>query len=142
MLAIADCLCRDNQIVAEWLVRDSARTCLALGRDPVEFGQRQAAKKPEAFTIGNEAMHQRWSDPEGLVILGSVAFANQIIDTYDAIWNGKILHGMEKQYDRALRFEGPSGYLCYGRTQAGDIVTGILSSIPDGRFEPHHLIIQ
>lgn len=85
MLAVADCLCRDNQIVAEWLVRDSARTSLALGYSPVEFGQQQALRKPEIFTIGSGAMRQRWSDPEGLVILGDALIANQIIDIYDAI---------------------------------------------------------
>jgi hypothetical protein len=52
-----------------------------LHRDPVEFGRRQAVKKPEAFTIGNEAMHQRWADPDGLVILAVVPIANQIVDT-------------------------------------------------------------
>ncbi len=142
MLAIADCLCRDNQIVAEWLVRDSVRTCLALGHSPIKFGRRQAMKKPEAFTIGNEAMRKRWSDPDGLVILGNAVIANQLIDSYDAMWNGKILHGMAEHYDRAVRFEGPSGHLCYGRVRTGDVFTSILSSIPDGRFEPHHVIVQ
>lgn len=142
MLAIADCLCRDNQIVAEWLVRDSARTCLALGRSPIEFGENVARKKAESFTDGNEAMRQRWSDPDGLVILGDDQIANQIIDTYDEIWNDKILHGMTDRYDRAMRFEGPAGYLCYGQKRAGDLFTRLISSIPDGRFEPHHVIVH
>ena len=143
MLAVADCLCRDNQIVAEWLVRDSARTCLALGRSPVDFGKNLDAKKTNNFMVGNEAMRQRWSDPDGLVILGhDDVIAQQIIDTYDDMWNGKILHGMEERYDRAMRFEGPAGILCYGQKRAGDVFTRMISSIPDGRFEPHHLIVQ
>lgn len=143
MLAVADCMCRDNQIVMEWLVRDSARTCLALGRNPVKFGKKLAAKNGENFTVGNDEMRKRWSDPDGLVILGDDdKIANQIIETYDEMWNGKILHGMKDRYDRAMRFEGPAGMLCYGQKRAGDVFTRIISSIPDGRFEPHHLIVQ
>lgn len=49
---------------------------------------------------------------------------------------------MMEGYDRAVRFEGPSGQLCYGRSQTGDVFRSIMASIPDGRFDPYHIIVS
>jgi len=142
MLAIADCLCRDNQVVEEWLLRDQAGIARELGHDPVMFGNALGANNPEAYAIGNEAMRQRWTDPEGFVIVGGNEIANQIVETYDAMWNGKNLHVMSDRYDRAVCLEGPAGYLSYGRARTGDLFSSILASVPDGNFEPHHIIVR
>jgi len=142
MLAIADCLCRDNQVVEEWLLRDQAAIARQLGLDPVAFGRALGQKNPAAYAVGNEAMRQRWADSAGLTIVGDTAIAERILKTNDAIWNDKNLKAMETGYDRALRFEGPGGELHYGRFRAGNLFAGILAAIPDGRFEPHHVIVR
>jgi len=142
MLTIADCLCRDNQVVEEWLVRDQAGMALQLGLDPVTIGKKLGERKVDAYGIGNEAMMKRWADPNRLTILGDEEIANRIIETYDAIWNDKNLNIIAKNYDRAIRLEGPSGYLDYGRYRTSNLFYGILASIPNGRFEPHHIIVQ
>ena len=87
-------------------------------------------------------MRQRWADPQGLSIVGDEAIANRISDTYAAMWNDKRLNVMEERYDRAVRFEGPAAHLCYGRARTGNLFTSILASIPDGRYEPHHVIVR
>ena len=142
MLAIADCLCRDNQVVEEWLIRDQAAIALQLGIEPETFGQALGTNNPGAYAIGNEAMCQRWTDPNGLTITGDQAIANSIIQTYDVMWNEKNLQVMMEGYDRAVRFEGPAGMLCYGRSKTGEVFRSIMASIPDGRFEPHHIIVH
>lgn len=142
MLAIADCLCRDNQVVEEWLLRDQAAIALQLGHDPVAFGKALGAKNPAVYAVGNQAMQERWADPDGRTIVGDNTIANQIVQTYDAMWNGKNLHVMTEEYDRAIRFEGPVGQLCYGRTRTGHLFSSILASIPNGHFEPHHVIVR
>ena len=43
VMTIADCLCRENRIVEEWLVRDNLRALLQVGGDPWAFAQAQAA---------------------------------------------------------------------------------------------------
>ena len=50
---IADCLCRENRIVEEWLVRDNGRAVLQLGGDPWAVAQAQAAADLE----GDQARH-------------------------------------------------------------------------------------
>lgn len=142
MLTIADCLCRDNQVVEEWLVRDQAAIARQLGLDPADFGHALGRSNPEAYAIGNEAMRQRWRDGEGLVIAGEESTARRVLTTYESIWEDKNLGVMESAYDRALRLEGPAGQLRYGRPGAADLIASILASIPDGDFEPHHLIVR
>jgi predicted ester cyclase len=115
---------------------------LQLGLDPVTHGTALGARNPDAYTIGNEAMRQRWADPDGLVILGEKTIADWIIKIYDTIWNDKILHVMAEGYDRAIRFEGPAGQICYGQARTGDIFSSIMASIPNGHFEPHHVIVR
>jgi predicted ester cyclase len=100
------------------------------------------AQNPDAYAIGNEAMRQRWADPEGLTIVGDATIAQRVIDTYGAMWNDKNLNVMAERYDRAVRFEGPAGQLGYGRTRTANVFTAMLAAIPDGRFEPHHLIVR
>ena len=141
-LSIADCLCRDNQVIEEWALGDRAGTVRQLGLDPVAFGQALGRHNPDAYAIGNEAMRQRWADPDGLTIVGDATIANRLIDTYAAMWNDKNLNVMAERYDRAVRFEGPGGQVCYGRTRTANVLTAMLAAIPDGRFEPHHLIVR
>lgn len=142
LLSIADCLCRDNQVIEEWLVGDQASIALQLGLDPVKYGKEMGANNPDAYTIGNEAMRKRWSDPTGIMIVGEQSIADRIIDTYDSMWNHKNLQIIDERYDRALRFEGPVGKICYGRVRMRNVINSFLSSIPMGRFEPHHVIVR
>lgn len=75
-------------------------------------------------------------------IIWEEADVGRIIDTYDAIWNEKHFNVMTEQYARAVRFEGPDGTLCYGRKPVSQLFYGIMASIPEGRFEPHHIIVR
>ena len=53
VMTIADCLCRENRIVEEWLVRDNLRGVLQIGRDPWAIARMQAA----ADMVGDAARH-------------------------------------------------------------------------------------
>ncbi len=141
-LGIADCLCRDNQVVEEWKLRDQGSFLMQLGIDPVAHGLSLGVNNSEAYAIGNEAMRQRWADENGLTIAGDHTIANRILHTCDALWNGKHLNTVAEQYVAAARFEGPSGHLSYGREPISDMIASITAALPDGRFEPHHLIVR
>jgi len=53
VMTIADCLCRENRIVEEWLVRDNLRGVLQVGADPWAIARAQATSDQ----AGNPARH-------------------------------------------------------------------------------------
>lgn len=142
MLTIADCLCRDNRVVEEWLVRDQASMAMQIGLDPKDVGRAMGSRNPESYRPGPEAYLERWSDPAGLVVVGDRKIAERAIDAMESVWGERTLSRFADFRDRALRFEGPSGMLVYGLERAGRAIGGILASVPDGQFTPHHVIVR
>lgn len=141
-LAVADCLCRENRIVREWLLADQAIVALQLGLDPVQFGIELGRAAPDQYALDNDGMVARWSG-EGESSLNAPGEIGQfVIDGYDSLWNDQNLQVLHSTYDRAMRLEGPQGFVSYGRPEAARFYTSLLASIPDGRFEPHHLIVK
>ena len=59
VMTIADCLCRENKIVEEWLVRDNLRAVWQIGGDPQAVAKRQAAADRE----GDQSRHA-WREEE------------------------------------------------------------------------------
>ena len=57
-MTIADCLCRENRIVEEWLVRDNLRAVWQIGGDPWAIATKQAAADGE----GDQQRHHWRSD--------------------------------------------------------------------------------
>jgi hypothetical protein len=142
MLTVADCLCQENRVVDEWLVRDQAAMAMQLGIDPAAFGRKLALQNPDAYTVGVEALRARWDDPAGLTICGDRLIGQEIVDLCDVLWNDKRLQIMTDKYDRALRLEGPAGQLCYGRDQATDLYLSLFASMPTADFVVHHVIVR
>ena len=138
MLTIADCLCRDNQVVDEWLVRDQAGIALQLGLDPRVMGRAMGAGAPESYRA--EEMVERWSDPNGLTVEGNGDLAERAVDAYHQLFETNDPERLALSHDRALRHEGPSGSLNYGRTRTGDLLGNIFEAMPKGRFIAHHAI--
>jgi predicted ester cyclase len=58
VMTIADCLCRENRIVEEWLVRDNLRGLLQVGADPWTIARAQAT----ADQAGDVSRHQWRAD--------------------------------------------------------------------------------
>ena len=52
-MTIADCLCRENRIVEEWLVRDNLRAAWQVGGDPWKIARSQA----DADRAGDQTRH-------------------------------------------------------------------------------------
>lgn len=142
MLTIADCLCRENRIVEEWLVRDQAGIARQLGVDPVAMGRAAAAANPAMAAPGAEAMLARWADPAGLTIEGDASLAARVIDAWKGIWPGADLDRLGRHYDRAVRLEAPGAEVHHGTHSLERFLFGILAAIPNGSFTAHHAIAR
>lgn len=136
-LSIADSLCRDNRIAREWLVRDQAGMCRQLGLDVPAHGRAMGEARPDAY--GDLA--DLWRDPAGLTIAGDPDIAQSVLATYETIWRDKDLAGVTAGYDRAARREGPGGSVVHGRDRIRHSLLSILSALPHGTFEAHHVVV-
>ncbi len=140
MLTIADCLCRDNQVVEEWLVRDQAGIARQLGADPAALGHAAARANKVMAAPGADALLARWADPAGLTVLGDQDLAVRVIDAWFDIWRGANLDRIARHYDRAVRLEAPGAELHHGSHNLERFLFGLLAAIPDGTFTAHHAI--
>ena len=135
---IADCVCKDNRIIHEWLVRDHAAIALQIGTTPRALAQtwldqRGGWQKPVAgpppagylSAISTEPLARRYADAiEG--------FANGH-DTVDAL---------DTLYDEAAHHMGPGGTSRYGRQAAGAFWRGLFGSLHTHTFALEHLAWQ
>ena len=139
---IADCICRENQVVDEWLVRDQSAILLQLGVDPETFGEKLAqADRTGGIPVADpEALVARWTgSPDSGPIQGT---AKRIADSYQAVWEAGDFGALIDTHDRAYQGFAPGGELLYGRDGLVNFLTGIRAAITDTVYQVHHWIEQ
>ena len=139
---IADCICRENQVVDEWLVRDQSAILLHIGEDPKSFGEKLAqADRAGGISVPEpEALVARWTGPpDSGPIQGN---AKRIADSYEAAWEAGEFDALIDTHDRAYQGFAPGGELLYGRDGLVNFLTGIRAAITDTVYQVHHWIEQ
>lgn len=141
MLTIADCICRGDKIVDEYLVRDNAGVAVQLGIEPLDQVKKMIAEGNKDGHTQAADLVNRWSD-EALVC-GDPDIARPVIAAYQKRF-GELAPGsaFSHFYDRAIRFEGSGHSLAYGfeRLRAWDEARLAGLSNPD--FRVHHTIVK
>lgn len=133
--AIADCVCINNRIVHEWLVRDVAGIALQTGSTP-------------------QALAQRWLDERGLWNKPPATMApppyishvsqDSMATAYAAALQ-QVAHEGElaaSVYDPAVQQYAPGGLVHYGRAEAGAFWQGLFGALRPTRFVFEHLVAQ
>lgn len=142
ILTIADCVCSDNRIVEEWLVRDNGGLALQLGFDPDVIAKKQAAQLPSLI---------EWHDGKRQQLAGSrtgspsfppspeadpKAFAEAL---FHNIWSGKTLDRISHHYDfRAVGYY-PNNRQFYGPNEFSEFLAGFFAAIPDAQLQVDHV---
>ena len=139
---IADCICRENQVIDEWMVRDQSAIVKQIGLAPSEFSH-QVAK--ELIASGQpiptaDDYVKRWTGPPDSG--PPVGIVKQLIDTYSAVWEKSELRILDTTHDRACQVHAPEGKTLNGRMQLTDFLNGYLASFPKGKYRMHHWIIN
>ena len=132
---IADCVCKDNRITHEWLVRDQAAIALQIGTTPQALAQqwlnaRGSFNKPEAGPapgyyqshISNSSLAQGYA---------------QAIEAFSAGQSPTAL-----AYDDAVHHIGHGGVTRYGHAQVGAYWTDLFSALKPHVFTVEHLALQ
>jgi len=141
MLTIADCICKADQIVDEYLVRDNCGVAVQLGIDPKDQVQRMVANGNRDGDTPADQLVERWSDE--YIECGDPALAAPVLNAYKARFGqlaGQELYGA--YYDRAIRFEGSGHHLSYGLERMTDWTDARLSGLANPEFVAHHVIVK
>lgn len=147
---IADCLCRENRIVEEWLVRDNSHIALQLGLSPAAIAAAQAsADTPDApaprWWAGEIA--RVLAAPETPFPLGTMpcpetdshAFVRWFADT---IVNHRRLAVARDAYAPAARLHAPGGRALFGHGEIIGWWAALLGSLGGARLVVDHVAVQ
>jgi predicted ester cyclase len=129
---IADCVCKDNRIVHEWLVRDQAAIALQIGTTPRALAQQWLAQrggwnKPVAGPAPAGYVSHVSDDPMALSYAGAIE---------RLLRRGSDVAGV---YDDAAHQIGPGERTCYGHAEIAGFWQGLSASLRVTRFAVEHL---
>ena len=145
---IADCLCKENLIIEEWLVRDYSHMALQLGYHPRAIARTHAAAdkaKSEGRAEWRQAAMERlrdqaltpWTntampDPRGEPHAFAHAFFDQII-------NHARFSRVREVYSPAAHWSGPGGRRLFGWGEIAGWFTALIGSFGDARINIQHV---
>jgi predicted ester cyclase len=143
---IADCLCKENLIIEEWLVRDYSAMALQLGYHPRAVAKVQAAadKATGAQAWRQEAMERIRSlvptpFPQGPLPnpeRDPVDFAHAFVDR---ILNHRRFGLVREAYSPAAHWSGPGGRRLFGWGEITGWFTALIGSFGDARVNIQHV---
>lgn len=143
MLTIADCLCENNRIVEEWLVRDNAALALQLGLSPDKLGADLGRAAPERYALSSSVLESRWADPAGTAPCTEGFLVQRALKAMELLWSPQGVQSeplrQAEVYHRAVRFEGPRGVVTYGLDHLVQTVSTIRAALPGGTLAVHHI---
>ena len=139
---IADCICRGNKVIDEWMVRDQSAIVKQVGLEPHEFGRQLALNLKEAGSAvpSSEDYVKRWEGPPDSGPLSGAA--KNLAQTYQLLWEQSELSALEKSHNRACQIQAPEGKILFGREQLTKYFNGYITAFPKGSFRVHHWIVN
>lgn len=106
---VADCVCKGNRIVHEWLVRDQGAIALQLGSTPQALARAWLdSKGAPNLPLWQPPAPAPWQDP-----MHGTPGAQLLADTYRALWSGD-LSVLQTRADEAIALQLPNGQAGFG----------------------------
>ncbi len=145
---IADCLCKENLIIAEWLVRDYSHMALQLGYHPRAVARTHAAAdkaKGEGRSEWRQAAMARIHD-QPLTGWTNIAMPDPLADPqlfahafFDQIINHARFGRVREVYSPAAQWQGPGGRRLFGWGEIAGWFTALIGSFGDARLSVNHV---
>ena len=138
---IADCVCKNNRIVHEWLVRDHAAIALQIGTTPQALAQqwlnqRGGWSKPVAGPAPASYVSHLSTDPL------AVRYAQTIKDLAHAGSGQASASLVAAIYDEAAQQIGPGESTGYGHAEIAGFWQNLFGALRVEQFELEHLALQ
>ncbi len=144
---IADCLCKENLIIEEWLVRDYSAMALGLGYHP------RAVARDHAASDKANGGRADWRKAAMERILSSIAspfptanFPDPAADPhafahafFDRIVNHRRFGMVRDTYSSAAHWAGPGGRRLFGWGEIAGWFTALVGSFGDARVAIQHV---
>lgn len=137
---IADCLCKENRVVEEWLVRDNLALVRQMGLDPVTVAEKQAAadKATGASLIETLAAYRSAAFENANAEPQSPA-AQIAVALLQSYWAAPDAAAARSLSDFRLNAWYPGGEFLYGPDQIAEWQDGIHQAIPNARLHIDHI---
>ena len=144
---IADCLCKENLIIEEWLVRDYSHMALQLGYRPREVARIHAAadKAKGARAVWRKEAMARLHEAT-LSAFSADPLPNPQSDPHDfahAFFDQIIAHRrygrVREAYSPAAHWSGPGGRRLFGWGEIAGWFTALIGSFGDARVNIQHV---
>ncbi len=137
---IAHCVCKDNKIIEEWLVRDNYSLAIQLGADPLEYAREQAARPLDpsgTFAQWLKSEHERVSmQAREKITYPPVAEDNEkyISAALGNIWNARMLGDCRLLYTENARLHASARDDYDGVERISQFYMEMLGSMPDAKI--------
>lgn len=139
---IAECWCRENKVLEEWLIRDQAAFAISLGMTPRELALKQARREIESQ--GAISYFTADKDVKGtfLPVVEHGELAERYANCWREVWQEKHPAALRETYHPGIAMEIPGGGSVHGHTDLDRFVVGYLASFPDAEFEINQLMVN
>ena len=137
---IAHCVCKDNRIVEEWLVRDNWALAVQLGVDPHAYAKEQASKPldPEStFARWLQSEHQRvcaTTRDKATYPAAGENHEDYIRAALQNIWNARMLGDTNLLYAENARLHASARDEYDGQQKIARFYMEVLGSMPDAKI--------
>jgi SnoaL-like polyketide cyclase len=126
---VADCVCKDNRIVHEWLVRDQAAIAVAIGKTPQALAcEWLAVRNGPLLPLPLPAAPVWWRNP-----ISNEPVAKNYADCVGHMLTGAGFNGA--LYDEAACSLGPVNSTHYGRAEIKNFYADYASTVSAATFE-------
>ena len=139
---VGDCICRENKVIDEWMVRDQSAIVKQIGLEPDQFARQLISKlKEKGSEIPTaEELVSRWTGPPDSGTLDGAV--KKLAQTYQAIWEQSEFNILEKSHNRACQVFGPGARVIYGSERVVEFLKDYIDSFPNGSYRVHHWILN
>ena len=138
---IAECLCKGNRVIEEWLVRDNLAAVLQLGFDPDRVAKDQAQKdRINSFSLIDFHANNRASTLLGDQVKTDASPAITLAaTTLRLCFSAAGLDALRDVYDFRVAAQFPGGVSLYGPDQIEVWRNSLLGALPDLKLSIDHV---
>ncbi len=135
---IGDCICKNNQIIEEWLIKDHSAIVLAIGKDVEGMGREQGVKlKKNKLLLSPREYLSIWRGDGELELKDEALLAARAMER---VFHEDDFNSVHDTHDRSAFAYFPSYTHCHGSLEIVAYLVSFLGSFTTRDFKVHHAI--